>query len=91
MCLINVVHEHFITQTGKKSKPAFIDFKRPGAEEPRSRGPAHEAEGLGPRKTNTCNYRIIVTNLVVFFISLEIENLVHYVNLKRKYVLSKVN
>ena len=23
MCLINVAHEHFITQAGKKSKPAL--------------------------------------------------------------------
>ena len=32
MCLINVAHEHFITQTGKKSKLAFINFIGPGAE-----------------------------------------------------------
>ena len=32
MCLINVAHEHLITQTGKKSKPALINFIGPGAE-----------------------------------------------------------
>ena len=32
LCLINVAHEHFITQTGKKSKPALINFMRPGPE-----------------------------------------------------------
>ena len=32
MCLIDVAHEHFITQTGKKSKPALINFMGPGAE-----------------------------------------------------------
>ena len=26
MCLINVAHEHFVTQIGKKSKSAFITF-----------------------------------------------------------------
>ena len=39
MCLINFAHEHFITQTGKKSKPALINFMGPGergAEEPRA-------------------------------------------------------
>ena len=32
MCLINVAHEHLITQAGKKSKPALINFMGPGAE-----------------------------------------------------------
>lgn len=32
MCLINVSHEHLITQTSKKSKPALINFMEPGAE-----------------------------------------------------------
>ena len=32
MCLINVAHEHFITQTGKKSKPALINSLGPRAE-----------------------------------------------------------
>ena len=39
MCLINFAHEHFITQTGKKSKPALINFMGPAeqeAEEPRA-------------------------------------------------------
>ena len=35
MCLINLAHEHFITQTGKKSKPAFINIMGSGAERPR--------------------------------------------------------
>ena len=26
MCLINVAHEHFVTQAGKKSKPALENF-----------------------------------------------------------------
>ena len=39
MCLINVAHECFITQAGKKSKPALINFMGQG--------------GWGPRKTNT--------------------------------------
>ena len=33
MCLINVVHEHFITQTGTKSKPALTNFMGPTAED----------------------------------------------------------
>ena len=41
MCLINVVHEHFISQIGKKSKPELINFMGPWA------------EGRGPRKANT--------------------------------------
>ena len=41
MCLINVAHEHFVTQTGKKSKPALINFIQPGR------------RGRRPRKTNT--------------------------------------
>ena len=50
MCLINVAHEHFITQTGKKSKPALINFMGLGAE---GREPTYGAECQGPRKTNT--------------------------------------
>ena len=30
MCLINVAHEHFITQAGKKLKPAFKKFMGQG-------------------------------------------------------------
>ena len=54
MCLINFAHEHFITQTGKKSKPALINFMGPGergAEEPRT-----GIWGRGPRKTNNLNH-----------------------------------
>ena len=36
MCLINVAHEHLITQTGKKSKPALINVMGPGTEGPRA-------------------------------------------------------
>ena len=32
MCLINVAHEHFITQAGKKSKPTLINFMGPRAD-----------------------------------------------------------
>ena len=32
MCLINVAHEHLITQIGKKSIPALINFMGPRAE-----------------------------------------------------------
>ena len=36
MCLINVAHEHFITQAGKKSKPALKNFMGQGGRgEPR--------------------------------------------------------
>ena len=38
-----VAHEDFITQTGKKSKPAPVNFMGPG---PGARGPR-------PKKTNT--------------------------------------
>ena len=38
MCLINVAHEHLITQTGKKSKPALINFMGPGAKGLRADG-----------------------------------------------------
>ena len=48
MCLINVAHEHFITQTGKKSKPALINFMGPEA-----KGPRANTWSWGPRKTNT--------------------------------------
>ena len=44
MCLINVAHEHFITQAGKKSKPALQNFMRP-----EGRGPRADMWGLGPR------------------------------------------
>ena len=33
MCLTYVAHEHFVTQTGKKSKPALINFMGPGRQE----------------------------------------------------------
>ena len=36
MCLINVAHEDFITQTGKKSKPALKNFMGQGARGPES-------------------------------------------------------
>ena len=52
MCLINVAHEHLITQTGKKSKPALINFMGPGAEGAEGRGPTYRTEGRGPRKLN---------------------------------------
>ena len=39
MCLINVAHECFITQAGKKSKTSTYKF--------------YGAGGWGPRKTNT--------------------------------------
>ena len=42
MCLINVAHEHLITQIGKKSIPALINFMGPGA---KGRGPTYGAEG----------------------------------------------
>ena len=42
LCLINAVHEHFLTQTGKKSKIALKNSMGQGG-----------AEGLEPRKTNT--------------------------------------
>ena len=48
MCLINVAHEHLKKQTGKKSKPALINFMGPGAE-----GPRADIWGRGQRKTNT--------------------------------------
>ena len=32
MCLINVAHEHLITQKGTKSKQPLINFMEPGAE-----------------------------------------------------------
>ena len=44
MCLINVAHEHLITQTGKKSKQLLINFMRPGAE-----GQRAEGRHMGPR------------------------------------------
>ena len=40
MRLINVAHEHFITQAGKKLKPELINFWEPGYL-------------VGARKTNT--------------------------------------
>ena len=48
MCLINVAHEHLITQTDKKSKTALINFMGPGA---KGRGPRAEGRGptIGPR------------------------------------------
>ena len=33
MCLTYVAHEHFVTQTGKKSKPALINFMGLGGQE----------------------------------------------------------
>ena len=44
MCLINVAHEHFITQAGKKSKPALQNFMRR-----EGRGPRADIWSLGPR------------------------------------------
>ena len=40
MCLINVTHEHFITHTGKNSKPALKILW--------GRGPRANIWGLGP-------------------------------------------
>ena len=45
MCLINVAHGHFITQAGRKSKPALKSLMGVGgAESPRA-----NIWGLGPR------------------------------------------
>ena len=43
MCLINVAHEYFITQAGKKSKPALKNFMGKG-----SGGLRANKWGLGP-------------------------------------------
>ena len=49
--LINVVREHFITQAGKKSKPALTNFVGPGKSGGREL--TYRTQGWGPRKTNT--------------------------------------
>ena len=43
MCLINVAHEHFVTQAGKKSKPALENFMGTG-----SGGLRANIWGIGP-------------------------------------------
>ena len=48
LCLINTAHEHFITQTVKKSKTTLKNVMGPGG-----RGPTNGVEGRGPSKTNT--------------------------------------
>ena len=47
MCLINVEHEHLITQTGKKSKQPLINFMGPGGRG--TEGPRAEGRHMGPR------------------------------------------
>ena len=47
MCLINVEHEHLITQTGKKSKQPLINFMGPGGRG--TEGPRADIWGRGPR------------------------------------------
>ena len=54
MCLINVAHEHLITQTGKKSKQPLINFRGRGprgrgAEGQGAEGPRAEGRHMGPR------------------------------------------
>ena len=44
MCLINVAHEHFITQAGRKSKPALKSLMELGGDSPRA-----NVWGLGQR------------------------------------------
>ena len=50
MCLINVAHEHLITQTGKKPKPAPINFMGPGAEGATTEGRHIGSRGEGREK-----------------------------------------
>ena len=54
MCLINVAHEHLITQTYKKSKLALINFTGPRAE-----GRAYRAVG---REKQIPVYMIVTLN-----------------------------
>ena len=70
MCLINVAHKHFITQTGKKSKIALINFMEPGA---RGTEPGANIWGLGSRaKKNKYPFNYIfikfiyITEVTVF-------------------------
>ena len=70
MCLINAAHEHFITKTGKKSKPALINFMGP-----EGGGAGGRHMGPGPEKNkypilflnyckiiDRCNQKIIENN-----------------------------
>ena len=59
LCLTNAAHEHFIAQTGKKSKTAHKNFY--GAT-----GPSVESRNMGPRKTNThCLQYLKISNYLL--------------------------
>ena len=47
MYLTNAAHEHFTTQTGKKSKTALKNFMGPGSRG--AEGPKAEGGHMGPR------------------------------------------
>ena len=58
MCLINVAHEHLITQIGKKSIPALTNFIGPGA----------DIWGRGPRaEKNKYPYKYNIKNVSDYF------------------------
>ena len=63
MCLINAAHEHFIAQTGKKSKTALKNLMGSGGRGAKDREPTYGAEGREPRKTNTLNFHIFYLSL----------------------------
>ena len=48
MHLTNAAHEHFTTQTGKKSKTALKNFMGPGSRAAEGRGLTYGAEGRVP-------------------------------------------
>ena len=55
MCLINVAHEHLITQTGKKSKQPLINFMGQGAE---GRGQRADMWGRGGPRAEKSKYPV---------------------------------
>ena len=70
MCLINVAHEHLITQKGKKSKPALINFMGPGAEGPRAEGQEKQIPIHSNNPLKTYNIFRTISSINLLFIIL---------------------
>ena len=60
LCLINAAHEHYITQTGKKSKTAAKNFMGLGSQETNNQGLEYGAKDWGQEKQVPIKNKIFI-------------------------------